>query len=97
VRREEEEAPPCIMSRDATSTAGAMAPLLVAALNPSNNTAIWSHDNDEEWSEREREDEQRTRLMDIDELVVVVVLLFAAHSPSIPVQGAAASKLGLKQ
>lgn len=61
MRREEEEDPPCIMSRDATSTAGAMAPLLVAALNPSNNTAIWSHDNDEEWSERGRESDERQR------------------------------------
>ncbi len=61
VRREEEEDPPCIMSRDATSTAGAMAPLLVAALNPSNNTAIWSHGNDEEWSERGRESDERQR------------------------------------
>ncbi len=60
MRREEEEDPPCIMSRDATSTAGAMAPLLVAALDPSNNTAIWSHDNDE-WSERERERESDER------------------------------------
>jgi hypothetical protein len=34
--------------------------------------------------------------MPIDELVVVVVLLFAAPSPSIPVQGAAIAKLGLK-
>ncbi len=61
MRREEEEDPPCIMSRDATSTAGAMAPLLVAALNPSNNTAIWSHGNDEEWSERGRESDERQR------------------------------------
>jgi hypothetical protein len=38
-----------------------MAPLLVAALDPSNNTAIWSHDNDEEWSERERERESDER------------------------------------
>ncbi len=74
MRREEEEAPPCIMSRDATSTAGAMAPLLVAALNPSNNTAIWSHDNDEEWSERERgrerqrETERRTTSIRRDRL-----------------------------
>jgi hypothetical protein len=37
-----------------------MAPLLVAALDPSNNTAIWSHDNDE-WSERERERESDER------------------------------------
>jgi hypothetical protein len=59
--------------------------------------SLLPRERQEEWSEREREDEQRTRLMDIDELVVVVVLLFAAHSPSIPVQGAAASKLGLKQ
>ncbi len=57
MRREEEEDPPCIMSRDATSTAGAMAPLLDADLNPSNNTAIWSHDNDEE---REREGERKS-------------------------------------
>lgn len=47
--------------------------------------------------EREREDEQRTRQMAIDELVIgVVLLLFAAPSPSIPVQGAAVAKLGLK-
>jgi hypothetical protein len=38
-----------------------MAPLLVAALNPSNNTAIWSHGNDEEWSERGRESDERQR------------------------------------
>jgi hypothetical protein len=53
------------MSRDATSTAGAMAPLLVAALNPSNNTTIWSHDNDEEWSEREGEKERERATNDI--------------------------------
>jgi hypothetical protein len=36
--------------------------------------------------------------MAIDELVIVVLLLllFAAPSPSIPVQGAAVAKLGLK-
>jgi hypothetical protein len=34
-----------------------MAPLLDADLNPSNNTAIWSHDNDEE---REREGERKS-------------------------------------
>jgi hypothetical protein len=56
------------MSRDATSTAGAMAPLLVAALNPSNNTAIWSHDNDEEWSEM-GERERRTTALGRDRLL----------------------------
>jgi hypothetical protein len=45
--------------------------------------------------EIEREDEQRTRQMAIDELVVIVVLLFAAPFPSIPVQDAAAAKLRL--
>jgi hypothetical protein len=53
-------------------------------------------ERDERSGAREREDKQRTRQMDIDELVVVVVLLFAAPSPSIPVQGAAVAKLGLK-
>jgi hypothetical protein len=34
--------------------------------------------------------------MAIDELVIVVLLLFAAPSPSISVQGVAVTKLGLK-